>query len=247
MRAARGCYPRRMPNDPTGPPGGPPAGPGDPLREGGIATQTRRKVARPERYKVLLYNDDYTPMEFVVAILENIFGKGPSAATQIMLQIHNTGLGVGGVYVLEVAETKVAAVHAEAEQRGYPLRSGTEFAKLTEQWRLPRIGNVLTQIMMPIARTLAPEICIIGADGREQGESSFWKHDPASQIGDRMKDLQQCHPAFFAKRDYKAYYAEHCERLRAQIEMHESKGGSVSSLTPSFIPVLAERHVTVSE
>jgi ATP-dependent Clp protease adaptor protein ClpS len=75
---------------------------------------------------VILYNDDYTPMEFVVAILEAIFGKGPSEATQIMLAIHNTGLGVAGVFVLEVAETKVAAVHREAERRGYPLRAGVE-------------------------------------------------------------------------------------------------------------------------
>ena len=99
---------------------------GDPQREGGVATQTRRKVARPERYKVILYNDDYTPMEFVVRILEQVFGKGPAAATQIMLQIHNTGLGVAGVYVLEVAETKVVTVHRLAEERGYPLRAGTE-------------------------------------------------------------------------------------------------------------------------
>ena len=99
---------------------------GDPQRESGIATQTRRKVARPDRFKVLLYNDDYTPMEFVVEILENLFGKGPSAATQIMLQIHKTGLGVAGVFVLEVAETKVAAVHTEAGRRGYPLRAGVE-------------------------------------------------------------------------------------------------------------------------
>jgi ATP-dependent Clp protease adaptor protein ClpS len=83
-------------------------------------------VARPQRYKVVLYNDDYTPMEFVVAILERIFGKGPSEATRIMLAIHNTGLGVAGVYVLEVAETKVAQVHGAAEQRGYPLRAGVE-------------------------------------------------------------------------------------------------------------------------
>ena len=83
-------------------------------------------MARPPRFKVLLYNDDYTPMEFVVAILQQIFGKGPSEATQIMLQIHRGGLGVAGVYVLEVAETKVVAVHGEAEKRGYPLRSGTE-------------------------------------------------------------------------------------------------------------------------
>jgi ATP-dependent Clp protease adaptor protein ClpS len=116
-----------MANEPNGPPGeGGPPGPGDPQDEGGIATQTRRKVARPERFKVLLYNDDYTPMEFVVRLLEKIFGKGPSAATQIMLQIHNSGMGVAGVYVLEVAETKVVAVHTEAERRGYPLRAGVE-------------------------------------------------------------------------------------------------------------------------
>jgi ATP-dependent Clp protease adaptor protein ClpS len=99
---------------------------GDPRREGEVATRTRGKVARPPRYKVVLYNDDYTPMEFVVAVLENVFGKGPSAATQIMLQIHNVGLGVAGVFVLEVAETKVVTVHRLAEQQGYPLRSGVE-------------------------------------------------------------------------------------------------------------------------
>ncbi len=116
-----------MPKQPIGPAGG--NGPrvsGNPQREGGLATQTRRKLSRPERFKVLLYNDDYTPMEFVVKLLESIFGKGPSAATQIMLQIHNSGLGVAGVYVLEVAETKLAAVHAAAERRGYPLRAGVE-------------------------------------------------------------------------------------------------------------------------
>jgi len=83
-------------------------------------------VERPPRYKVLLYNDDYTPMEFVVAILEQLFGKGPTEATQIMLAIHNSGHGVAGVYVLDVAETKVAAVHRAAEQRDYPLRAGAE-------------------------------------------------------------------------------------------------------------------------
>jgi ATP-dependent Clp protease adaptor protein ClpS len=114
-----------MANEPGGPDGGTPQG-GDPRREGDVATATRKKVARPPRYKVILFNDDYTPMEFVVAILERIFGKGPSEATQIMLRIHNSGLGVAGVYVLEVAETKVALVHRAAEERGYPLRAGTE-------------------------------------------------------------------------------------------------------------------------
>jgi len=118
-----------MPHQPSGPPpGGGDAHPGlaDPRRRGAVATRTRQKVSRPQRYKVLLFNDDYTPMEFVVAILEQIFAKGPSEATQIMLQIHNGGLGVAGVYVLEVAETKVASVHREAEDRGYPLRAGVE-------------------------------------------------------------------------------------------------------------------------
>lgn len=95
-------------------------------RERGVATKQRSKSARPPRFKVILYNDDYTPMEFVVRILESIFGKGPSAATQIMLQVHNAGLGVAGVYVLEVAETKLAAVHRVAERQGFPLRAGVE-------------------------------------------------------------------------------------------------------------------------
>ena len=118
-----------MPKDPVGPGQGDGSGlPGlvDPRREGGLATETRRKVARPQRFKVLLYNDDYTPMEFVVDILEQIFEKSPSAATRIMLEIHNGGLGVAGVYVLEVAETKVVQVHHAAEERGYPLRAGVE-------------------------------------------------------------------------------------------------------------------------
>ena len=95
-------------------------------REGELATEERRKVARPPRFKVVLYNDDYTPMEFVVGVLEQVFGKGPAEATQLMLQIHKGGKGIAGVYVLEVAETKVATVHKMAEERGFPLRAGAE-------------------------------------------------------------------------------------------------------------------------
>jgi len=65
-------------------------------------------------------------MEFVVVLLEKVFSKGPSEATAIMLAIHNSGMGIAGVYVLEVAETKCATVHRMAEERGYPLRSGVE-------------------------------------------------------------------------------------------------------------------------
>jgi ATP-dependent Clp protease adaptor protein ClpS len=75
---------------------------------------------------VILFNDDYTPMEFVVGILEQIFEKSPAEATQIMLHVHHNGAGVAGVYLLEVAETKVSAVHGAAEDRGFPLRAGVE-------------------------------------------------------------------------------------------------------------------------
>jgi len=105
---------------------GPPDTPREPGREEGVATKVRKKTARPERFKVILFNDDYTPMEFVVTVLENVFGKTPSAAMQIMLQIHRSGLGVAGVFVLEVAETKAMTVHRLAEQGGHPLRAGVE-------------------------------------------------------------------------------------------------------------------------
>jgi ATP-dependent Clp protease adaptor protein ClpS len=95
-------------------------------REEGVATRERPKTARPPRFKVILYNDDYTPMDFVVGVLMQVFHKSPSAATQIMLQIHRGGMGIGGVYVLEIADTKVATVHGLAEGRGYPLRAGVE-------------------------------------------------------------------------------------------------------------------------
>ncbi len=122
--------PMRMadpPGDGDAPPCKPPPA-RDPRREvdRGLATKERAKSARPPRFKVILYNDDYTPMEFVVQVLEKVFGKSPSAATQIMLQIHRGGMGIAGVYVLEVAETKSATVHRLAEERGYPLRSGVE-------------------------------------------------------------------------------------------------------------------------
>jgi ATP-dependent Clp protease adaptor protein ClpS len=122
-----------MPDEPKNPPAQPPPeSPGEPTvqrdreREGGLATRERPKVERPKRFKVILWNDDYTPMEFVVNLLENVFAKSPSEATQLMLQIHKGGMGIAGVYVLEIAETKVATVHRLAEERGYPLRAGSE-------------------------------------------------------------------------------------------------------------------------
>jgi len=87
----------------------------------GFATETREKVKRPRRYRVLLHNDDYTPMDFVVRILETHFDKAPAEATRIMLEVHYKGVGEAGLYPREVAETKVAEVTAEARGEGHPL------------------------------------------------------------------------------------------------------------------------------
>jgi ATP-dependent Clp protease adaptor protein ClpS len=83
--------------------------------------RTRRRTARPRRFKVLLHNDDYTTMEFVVHVLTAHFDKPPAEAAQIMLQVHYKGVGVAGVYAKDVAETKVAEATAEARASGMPL------------------------------------------------------------------------------------------------------------------------------
>jgi ATP-dependent Clp protease adaptor protein ClpS len=106
-------------------PGGPADRPGQ-RRESGVLERARAREVRPPRFKVVLYNDDYTPMDFVVSVLEEVFRKSPAESTALMLRIHRSGSGIAGVYVLEVAETKVAKVHRLAEERGYPLRSGLE-------------------------------------------------------------------------------------------------------------------------
>ena len=88
---------------------------------GHVVTKTRDKTQKPSMYKVLLLNDDYTPMEFVVHVLERFFGKDQEDATRIMLHVHNNGVGVAGVYTRDVAETKVEKVKALAKEHQYPL------------------------------------------------------------------------------------------------------------------------------
>ncbi|MCF8093148.1 MAG: ATP-dependent Clp protease adapter ClpS [Desulfotignum sp.] len=89
-----------------------------------ISSKTRKE--QPPRYKVIVHNDDYTTMEFVVEILINVFGKSLEKATQIMLNIHNKGKEVCGIYPREIAETKVETVHHLAGSRGFPLKSTME-------------------------------------------------------------------------------------------------------------------------
>lgn len=92
-----------------------------PHEEGGLAVA--RKVAPPPPlYKVLLLNDDYTPMEFVVKVLEGIFFLGREQATLVMLQVHNEGIGVAGVYPRDVAESKVHQVTEYAQSQQHPLQ-----------------------------------------------------------------------------------------------------------------------------
>lgn len=92
----------------------------------GTATRERRRTKRPRRFKVLLHNDDFTTMEFVVSVLMRHFGKTVAEATHVMLQVHHRGVGVAGVYPRDVAESKVAAVTEEAVEEGHPLRLSTE-------------------------------------------------------------------------------------------------------------------------
>ncbi len=96
--------------------------------ERGVALKTRekRKVARPRQFRVLLHNDDFTPMDFVVRLLQTVFRRTEEEATAVMLQIHNHGVGLAGVYTHEIAETKVAQVHMLARQNECPLMASME-------------------------------------------------------------------------------------------------------------------------
>jgi ATP-dependent Clp protease adaptor protein ClpS len=88
--------------------------------------KTVEQLKRPKRYKVLLHNDDYTTMEFVVWILQAVFHHDETTALEVMLHVHRNGIGVAGVYTREIAETRVAQVDALAKQHEFPLRTSIE-------------------------------------------------------------------------------------------------------------------------
>ena len=102
--------------------------------DGGVATeqQTQKKLARPKLYKVILHNDDFTTLEFVVALLMHVFHHSESDAQAIMLHIHQHGMGIAGVYTYEIAETKVAQVMELAEKAEFPLLCTLEPAEEEE-------------------------------------------------------------------------------------------------------------------
>lgn len=92
----------------------------------GVVVRSRAKTKKPSMYKVLMLNDDYTPMEFVVHVLERFFSKSYEEATRIMLHVHHRGVGICGVYTYEIAETKVNLVMDFAQQNGHPLQCTLE-------------------------------------------------------------------------------------------------------------------------
>jgi ATP-dependent Clp protease adaptor protein ClpS len=96
--------------------------------EGSVITEKKQQTKRPSMYKVLLHNDDYTTMDFVVMVLETIFHKSAEEATLIMLNVHEQGVGVAGVYPRDVAETKAILVHDLARKNEYPLKCSVEKA-----------------------------------------------------------------------------------------------------------------------
>lgn len=86
-----------------------------------VITDSKQQLKKPPLYKVLLHNDDYTTMEFVVFILQNVFYKSETDAYRIMMAVHQQGLGVAGVYTYEIAETKIAQVAHMAQEQQFPL------------------------------------------------------------------------------------------------------------------------------
>lgn len=114
-----------MPKDPTkSPPRTSPRS--SPHTSPGADVKERVRTVEPPMYKVILLNDDYTTMEFVIHILEGVFQKGPAEAQQIMLSVHRLGRGLAGIYTKEIAETKIAVVHQLARQHEFPLKCALE-------------------------------------------------------------------------------------------------------------------------
>ncbi len=91
-----------------------------------VGVEERPKTKKPPLYRVFLLNDDYTTMEFVIEVLEKIFRKNPVEATGIMLHVHKHGKGLAGIFERQIAEAKIAEVHARARAEGFPLKCSME-------------------------------------------------------------------------------------------------------------------------
>ena len=94
--------------------------------EGHVRTEKKTRVTKPRMFRVILHNDDYTTMDFVVSVLKDVFHRSDAEAVHIMLKVHHTGYGVAGVYTRELAETRIDRVHELARQNQHPLRCSME-------------------------------------------------------------------------------------------------------------------------
>ena len=97
-----------------------------PQTGGEVLEKPKEKTKRPEMFKVVLLNDDYTTMEFVVLVLEQVFHKSPAEAFRVMMHVHTQGKGLCGLYPHDIAETKIETVHEMAKEHGFPLRADME-------------------------------------------------------------------------------------------------------------------------
>lgn len=130
-----------------------------------------------------------------------------------------------------------------------PRRPEEVSVDLAARFQIACYANILTLFLLPLGATLAPEVRVVGCDGRsplptpkDDNPSPFWKHHPDSEFEALYPTLKTCHPGFFHL-DYDDWYAEHCEGARILVEAVEAKGGRVLAVTPSYIPCLAERLV----
>jgi ATP-dependent Clp protease adaptor protein ClpS len=94
--------------------------------DGGVSLESEQSLKKPDMYRVLLHNDHYTTMDFVIEVLTSVFHMPPAKATEIMLDVHKKGIGVCGVYTYDIAVTKVERVHLMAKEKQFPLRCSYE-------------------------------------------------------------------------------------------------------------------------
>ncbi|MDH3627252.1 MAG: ATP-dependent Clp protease adaptor ClpS [Acidobacteriota bacterium] len=95
-------------------------------RKSDLLTEKQERTGRPPQFKVVIHNDDYTTMEFVLEVLESVFHLSPAEAYSVMMKVHQEGIGVAGVYSHEIAETKASLVMDQAQEEGFPLRATVE-------------------------------------------------------------------------------------------------------------------------
>lgn len=136
------------------------------------------------------------------------------------------------------------AYFPELERRiiGMPDDKGAFNFPTPQNFRVRNAGSVMTLFMLPVASSVANEIYVIGADGRQRGETYFWKHSQSTQFGDLMETALATHPSFFRDRKYDEYYEAHCKTMEELICYGESLGKKYFSLTDSAVPALAKRH-----